>query len=63
MRREGHIIKNRKFAGFTDVWHDEFFYGLLQEELINKSTEYIEVNDKKFKIIKLLGKGKGGYSY
>ena len=53
MRREGHIIKNRKFAGFTDVWHDEFFYGLLQEELINKSTEYIEVNDKKFKIIKL----------
>ena len=63
MRREGHIIKNRKFAGFTDVWHDEFFYGLLQEEWINKSTEYIEVNDKKFKIIKLLGKGKGGYSY
>ena len=32
MRREGHIIKNRKFTGFKDEWHDELFYGILYEE-------------------------------
>ena len=35
MRREGHIIKNRKFTGFKDECHDELFYVILYEEWIN----------------------------
>ena len=29
----------------------------------NKMLEYLSVNNKEYKILKLLGKGKGGYSY
>lgn len=67
MRREGHAIKNRKFTGHKDIWNDELFYGLLRDEwkkwAENNDKTYINVNERSFRIIKLLGKGKGGYSY
>ena len=42
MRREGHIIKNRKFTGFKDEWHDELFYGILYEEWIKRKQTHKE---------------------
>lgn len=32
-------------------------------KVLTMNPEYLNVNDKEYKIIKLLGKGKGGYSY
>lgn len=40
MRREGHIIKSRKFTGYADKYRDEFIYGILEEEWkVNNSNE------------------------
>ena len=32
MRKEGHAIKNRKVIGYKNEYHDELFYGILEEE-------------------------------
>ena len=54
-------MRKSRTYGSVRGWHREVpVYSTIGEQIMNKE---MAVNGKKYKIIKLLGKGKGGYSY